>query len=877
MNKRPPKFLLRFFRWFCHPDLQVSIEGDLTELYEERRKDSGRMKANSIFFWDVLLLLRPDIIRPIGGYSKQNNIGMINNYIKVGARNINRNKAFSALNITGLSIGIACCVLISIYVKNELSYDTYNSQYDHTYRVLHHFGGAKKAELASSIPLDEYQVWGVAPVSEAIQDYYPEIKSVFRFTTANPWLVEYEHNRFQENNIIFGDSTAFDVFDWPVLAGNPATALVAPNSIVLTKRVTQKYFGEDNPIGETLTLDSDEPFQVTAVIDLPANSHFKFDAMISMSTFRARRPQIFDSWGYVDFYTYFTTHPDSDIDKMQEAIPDFIERQASDGEGYTIAFEPLANAYLKSPAGRQPGAVGSLSNIYIFVSVAIFILLIACINFINLSTSRSVERAKEVAIRKTIGSGRGALVAQFLVETILLTSFSSLIALGMIALALPYLELLSGKTLPIQWLLSNEYLLLALLFILTIGLLAGAYPAIMFSKFQPVKVLKGSFKTSGEGVWLRKSLVILQFTLSVILLVGASVIDNQLDHLRQYDMGFDPEQVLVIDYGWDGQVQRNLQRIKMEFLKHPDVKMISASRATPGDFFPNGGTGVEERNGEIVFRSAAVYEVDEDFIPTYDMTMAAGRNFSKDFPTDSATALLLNEAAAKMYGYANSEDIVGKKFNQWGRQGRVIGVVKDFNYVSLHEDVEPLALRYGIYYNTSMLSIRLISQNHTNTLQELEVIWNELVPHRPFLAHFEDDKFNDQYQADERFGMIVATFSGLAILVACLGLFGLTVYSTAQRAKEIGIRKVLGAPVFQIVALLSKDFMMLFITSLIISIPLSWYLMSSWLDSFAYRISMGWQLFAIAAVITLLISLLTISWKTVSTALANPVKSLRDE
>ncbi len=873
----PPQSFLRFFRWFCHPDLQVPIEGDLTELYQERRKETGPARANLRFLQDVLLLMRPDIIRPIGGYSKQNNIGMINNYIKVGARNINRNKAFSALNITGLSIGIACCVLISIYVKNELSYDTYNSQYDHTYRVLHHLGWGRDVDLKTTIPLEEYQVWGCAPVSEAIQDFYPEIKSVFRFTSPNPWLVQYEDARYQEDNVIFGDSTAFDVFDWPVLAGNPSTALIAPNSIVLTKPLADKYFGTRNAIGETLILDSTEPFQVTAVIDLPANSHFKFDAMLSMSAFKNMRPEIFDTWGYVDFYTYFTTHPESDVAHMSAAIPDLLKKHEIYKEGYLIAFEPLANAYLRSPAGRQPGAVGSLSNIYIFGSVAIFILLIAGINFINLSTSRSVERAKEVAIRKTIGSGRSALVSQFLIETILLTLLASLIAIAMVALAHPYLELLSGKELPISWLFSYQYLLLAVGFILTIGLLAGAYPAIMFSRFQPVKVLKGSFKTSGEGVWLRKSLVVLQFTLSVMLLVGASVIYNQLDHLRQHELGFDPEQVLVVDYGWDMQVQRNLQRIKTEFTKHPDVKMISASRATPGDFFPNGGTEIEGPGGETIGESPAIYEIDEDFVPTYKMSVVAGRNFSKDFPTDSTTALMLNEAAARLFGYPNPEDIIGKRFEQWGREGRVIGVVEDFNYVSLHEDVEPLAMRYGTFYNTSKFSIRLSSQNHSNTLQELEEIWNKLVPHRPFLAHFEDDKFDDQYQADERFGMIVATFSGLAILVACLGLFGLTVYSTAQRSKEIGIRKVLGAPVFQIVALLSKDFMTLFVTSLIISIPLSWYLMSSWLDGFAYRISMGWELFAIAVVSTLMISLLTISWKTVSTALANPVKSLRDE
>lgn len=873
----PPGWCLRFFRWFCHPDLQQPIEGDLSELYEERLKKAGKTKADINFIKDVVLLLRPEIIRPIDGYSKLNNIGMLKNYFKIGVRNINRNRAFSALNITGLSIGMACCVLISIYIKTELSYDTYNSQYDHTYRVLHHLGWGRDVDLNTTIPLDEYQVWGCAPVSEAIQDFYPEIKSVFRFTSPNPWLVQYEQARYQEDNVIFGDSTAFDIFDWPIVAGNPQTALVAPNSIVLTKALAEKYFGDRNAIGETLILDSTAPFQVTAVIDLPANSHFKFDAMLSMSTFKKMRPGIFDSWGYVDFYTYFTTHPESNVEHMTAAIPDLLNKHEVYKEGYMIAFEPLANAYLKSPAGRQPGAVGSLSNIYIFGSVAIFILLIAGINFINLSTSRSVERAKEVAIRKTIGSGRSALVSQFLVETILLTLLASLIAVAMVAVAHPHLELLSGKELPIDWLISIEYLILALGFTLTVGLLAGAYPAIMFSKFQPVKVLKGSFKNSGEGVWLRKSLVVLQFTLSVMLLVGASVVYNQLDHLRQHELGFDPEQVLVVDYGWDSQVQRNLQRIKAEFAKHPDVKMISASRATPGDFFPNGGSQVEGPSGEMLYESLAIYEVDEDFVPTYQMKMAAGRNYSKDFPTDSTSSLLLNRAAAELFGYANPEDIINKSFDLWGRKGRVIGVVENFNYVSLHKDVEPLAMRYSRYYDTSMFSIRMSSQNHSNTLQELEEIWNELVPHRPFLAHFEDEKFNDQYKADERFGMIVATFSGLAILIACLGLFGLTVYSTAQRAKEIGIRKVLGAPIFQIVALLSKDFITLFVISLIISIPLSWYLMSSWLDGFAYRISMGWELFAIAALVTLLISLLTISWKTVSTALANPVQSLKDE
>jgi putative ABC transport system permease protein len=874
--KQPPKYPLSFFRWFCHPDYVEDIEGDLLERFEQRTNENKAAKW--LFALDVLKLFRPGIIKPLTGGQKLNTYDMISNYYKVSMRNILRNKTFSFLNISGLSVGIASCILILIYVNNELSYDTYNSNYENTYRVIHYYGQQGEAPDYSSLPTNEYQVWGNAPIAPAMQDYFPEVEKVFRFTSDAPWLFSYNGITHSETDVLFADSTAFEVFDWTVLAGNPETALVRPNTVVLTKALAKKYFGDENPIGKSIFMDNRDSYEVTAVVEIPTNSHFFFNGLISMSTFRNSRPAIFDSWGYVDFYTYFTLKPGTTIDQLKEKVPAFLETNFDNDFNYHIEFEPLADAYLYSEAGRQPGPVGSMENIYIFTSVAIFILLIACINFMNLSTARSVERAKEVAIRKTIGSQRRALIYQFLVEAILVTFIASILAAILVLFGHNLLEIISGKSLPIDWLFSAQNILIAIAGVLLIGVVAGSYPAFVLSTFKPITVLKGSFKTSSKGIWLRKSLVILQFSLSIILLAGATIVSSQLDFLQKHDMGFDSEQVLVIDFGYDGDVQRKREYIKQQLLNHSDVEMVSVSRATPGDFFPNAGTGVADPiSGEIVYKGPAIYEVDEDFIPTYKMNIVAGRNFSDDFPLDSANALILNESAAKLFGYPDPQDIIGQSFAQWGREGKVIGVVEDFNYVSLHEEVEPLSIRFGTQYNVSVISLKLNSQDFSKTIVELENIWLDAIPHRPFDIRFADQNFNAQYETDERFGMIFSVFSGLAIFVACLGLFGLTIYSTAQRNKEIGVRKVLGASTGRIITLLSKDFLLLFVIALIIAVPLSWYVMNSWLDGFAYRISLGFEVFAISALITLLVAFITMSFKTVNAALANPVESLRDE
>ncbi len=876
-SAQPPKLVLRFFKWFCDPGIHRYLEGDLLELFEANSQQKGVKKAQWVFVWEVIRLFRPGIIKNFEGTQKLNYYGMFKNYFKVSMRNILRNKTFSALNVTGLGVGIASCLLIMIYVHNELSYDTYNAKYDRTFRILHNFGSDVEIPADGLLPASELQVWGNAPIAQALKDYFPEVEHVFRFTTSNSFLLEYNGRRFQEEGIAFGDSTFYQIFDWKWIAGNPAVALTRPNTIIISQSVAEKYFGDENPIGKVMLADSQEDYEVTGVYEIPPNSHFDFNALVSMKTFIGYRPIIFESWGYVDFYTYFTVGDNVDIKTMEARIPDFLSNTDNDQEAYTIGFEPLADAYLYSEARRQPGPTGNEDNIYIFISVAAFVLLIACINFMNLSTARSMERAKEVAIRKTIGSGRGSLIFQFLVESQVLTFLSAVIGVLLFWISHPQLEILVDKRLPLDWLLTAGNLAIGMSLVLLLGLVAGVYPAFVLSKFKAVKVLKGAFKNSKDGIWLRRSLVIVQYALSIVLIVGTAVVFDQLQYLRQFDKGFDNEQMLVIDYGWDGKVQRKLEAVKAELGQHSAVESIAASRATPGDFFPNGGTAVKDKNGEWIWTSPGVYEIDEDFIPTYGMEMVTGRHYSSDHPGDSAYSMILNEAAAREFGYTNPLDIIGKDFMQWGREGKVIGVVKDFNYVSLHQGVEPLALRYSTRWSTTKLSLRLKSDNYTQTLTELENIWMTLAPHRPFIAQFSNDNFNRQYETDARFGNVFSIFSGLAIFVACLGLFGLTIYSTTQRQKEIGVRKVLGASMQSLVTMLSKDFIKLFLIAMVFALPVAWYFMNTWLEGFAYRIDMSWQVFAIAAVGTLVISLLTMSFKTVSAALANPVESLRDE
>ncbi|UII33128.1 ABC transporter permease [Fulvivirga ulvae] len=879
-NPTPPHWPSRFLRWYCHPDYLEDIEGDLIERFEADTVVKGSKTARWNFTKDVARLFRPGIIRPLSGSDQLNQYGMFKNYIKVGVRNILRQKAFSVINIAGLAIGIACCLLILLYVNDELSYDRYNKNFDRIYRILHTY---RNAENPGSLPPpspEDFQVWGSAPVGPALQAEFPEIEGYFRFTSPSQLLFQYGSKRFQEDNMVFADSSAFQVFSWNLISGNPKTALKEPNSIVLTLSTAMKYFGYEDPMGKTINIDQTETFIVTGVMeDVPSNTHFTFDGLISMTTFQNWRPEIFDSWGYVDFYTYFLLKENTHIESLESKIPGFIEHNGPDWykSDNTIAFEPLSAAYLHSRAARQPGTTGSYTNIYIFSFIAGFILLIACINFMNLSTARSMERAKEIGVRKAIGAQRYSLMAQFLLESIMLTWLAALLAVVLAAFVLPFTRELSGKALYFSDLLSWQFISIFTGSVIFVGLFAGSYPAWVLAKFKSSQVLKGRFKSSSGGILLRKALVVFQFALSMSLIVGTVVVFSQLRLLRTLDMGFAKDQMLVIDFGWDARIQEQVESIKTELGKHPKVNKVSASRAVPGAFLPNAGTSIESASGEMIVHNPGIYEIDPDFVPTYEIETVAGRAFSDAFPSDTTKALLINEAAARLYGYSDMEDVIGKKFSQWGREGTVVGVVKDFNYKSLHDKVEPLSIRYAPSNSLRRFSLKIAPEGMAATLADLEQLWSQLVPHRPFIYSFLDDSFNRQYEADVLFGNIFTVFSGLAILIACLGLFGLTTYTTALKTKEIGIRKVLGASLFSIVTLLSKDYIRLFFVAVLIGIPVSWFAMNSWLNGFAYKMEIGPGVFIVAAVVCVLIALSTISWQSIHSALRNPVDSLKDE
>lgn len=778
-------------------------------------------------------------------------------------------------------MGIACCFLIFMFVQDEYSYDTYHEKGERIYRVIHGSSGTDNSNEGAT---DSFWVWGNAPVGPALSEYFPEIDQVLQFSGRSDILLSTGDKAYQEEGIFFMDSTVFDIFSWELLQGDPKTALVNPFSIVLTESTARKYYGDEDPMGKTLKGSASAgrsnagEYKVTGVIaDVPENSHFNFNVLASLSTFRKSRPEIFEYWGYVDFYTYFLVNKQFDSENFRSKIPDFISAYGTDPDSkYTIDIEPLRDVYLRSSVQRQPGETGSLPNVYMFSIIGLFILVIAIINFMNLSTARSIERGKEVGIRKSIGADRGSLITQFLGESFLIVFLAMVIAFLIVVFALPYMIDFTGKEFSIQHYFNWQAFPVAITVILVVGVLAGSYPALVLSGFNPVRVLKGIIRSNGGGTNLRKALVVLQFSLSIGLIAGTIIVYTQMKYVLDKDLGFDKDRMLILDYNYDGTVNDKMEVLKAEMESNPAIISAAFSRSVPGSYFPNASTEIQDADGNMTMIDQPIFQVGMDFIPHYGLELAAGRYYSPDFPSDSSGALVVNEASAKQFGYTNPADIVGKKFNQWGRSGEVIGVVKDFNFTSLHRAIEPLTLPFEPYASR-YLSLKIRSQDIPGTVEDVHGIWSQFAPHRPFLYSFVDDDFNSQYQADFMFRKLFTVFSCLAIFIACLGLLGLATYTTEQRTKEIGIRKVLGASVHNITVLLSKDFVKLVLISILIAMPVAWYVMSQWLESFAYRMEIHLWIFALAGLIALVIAIVTISYKAVRSALMNPVTSLRSD
>ena len=790
------------------------------------------------------------------------------------------------INIGGLGIGIACCLLIGLYVKHEWSYDEFHEKSDRLYRLT--YENRIGAELPPAAP-EEYKAWGSAAIAPSLEKEFPEVEHTVRMSGHHQLLLTRDDQAFQEERYFFADSSFFNVFSFPLIQGNQATALVQPNSIVLTEAAAQRYFGNENALGKTIELawiENSLDLTVTGVMaDIPSNTHLDFNMLLSMSTFENQsrandRDYVFDHWGYVDFFTYVLIRENTSVEELKSKFPEFVQRHITfdlqdPQQTYNLDLEPITEAYLSSVAGFQPGPKGNEASLYIFSFISFFILLIACVNFMNLATAYSTSRAKEVGIRKTIGAKRGGLIGQFISEAILLAGTATVLALAISQMVLPFFQELSGKEIPGTIFTGLPVLAVLIAGTIIVGLLAGFYPAFVLSSFRPVQVLKGNFSASGSGASLRKGLVVFQFTAAIVLIIGTLVVQNQLQYLQNQPLGFEDQQQLVVDYGGDGTVNNNIESIKQELERVPGVQNASATRSIPGGYFPHAGSRIETPDGFMQQITPGLYEVDGEFLNQIEVEIAAGRLFGKEYSTDAEEALIINDAAAEQLGYTDPADVIGKRFQQWGREGEVIGVIKNFNHESLQNEIRPLTFRVSPWLNYVVLQVT--TDNISETISEVETTWGELVPHRPFLFSFLDQSFDSQYQSVEKFGALFSVFTALAIFVACLGLFGLAAYAAQQRTKEIGVRKVLGATVRDIVSLLSKDFVKLVSIGFVIAIPIAWYGMNQWLADFAYRIEIGPEIFAIAGGAALLIALLTVSWQSVKAALMNPVNSLRSE
>ena len=642
------------------------------------------------------------------------------------------------------------------------------------------------------------------------------------------------------------------LFDFKLLKGNPKTALTAPFSIVLSETTAKKYFGKKDPMGKTLLITGDaSPAVVTGVMkDMPENSQIKGDLVLSMSTItKVWNDNLDQQWGNYGAQAYILLKPGINPKTLERKFPGFLEKrngtEMKKSQMFaTLHLEPLRDVYLRST--RNGNTTGNINNVYIFSIVAVFILLIACINFVNLTTARSTERAKEVGIRKVVGAARIQVAKQFIGESVVICVIAFIFSVIASSLMLPLFNQLSGKTISNGIFQNGAYLLILFISAIGIGLIAGLYPALVLSAFKPVIVLKGRFATGTRGIILRKGLVVAQFAISVALIIGTIVVYDQTSYMRNRELGFSKDQIIVMNTDGDPKKDAFNQAIR----SIPAVKSTAMSSSVPGSGNPGAYSEIENNKGDLQIANLDLYFVDFDYIDQFKIKVLAGRAFSREFGTDTTQAMVLNEAAIKMFGYSSPQQAVGKRFKQWGREGKIVGVIKDFHFRSLQQPIKPLSMRIEPK-GSNLVSANVSAANLTATLAAMESQWKTIIPNRPFSYYFLDEYFDKQYRGEERFGRLFLNFAILAIFISCLGLLGLASYSTMQRTKEIGIRKVMGASVSGIINLLSKEFLVLVLISFLIAMPVAWYFMHSWLQDFAYRTTISWWVFVMAAAIAI--------------------------
>ncbi len=808
---------------------------------------------------------------------------MLQNYLKVIMRNAFRHKGYSIINLLGLAVGMTSCILIMLYVQDEFSYDQYAKYPERVYRIA--------IDMAVGDRGDVHSARSAPPWAPVLAEELPEIESYVRLKSPLvSWMVSYEptNKKFHEKGFYFADDTVIDFFNLNMVRGDAATALKEPSTVVISEAMATKYFGNDDPMGKVITLDNSYDFRVTGIMEkIPRNSHFQCDFFASFVTLHTIENGPYgQDYGnnmqqqfFPDLYTYIRLPEGYAPAQLEEKLVGFIDRHHGEiltrfNATMVASLQPLTDIHLQSSREAEIQSNGDMAYIYIFSAIAIFVLVIACINFINLATARSAARAREVGIRKVVGAHRGQLMLQFMGESVVMAIVSLILAIGLSYLLLPAFNAISAKALVLT--LTDSTLLLSLIgIVLLVGLIAGSYPALFLSSFQPAAVLKGSSKAdSSANATLRKVLVVFQFALSIVFIIGTWVVGDQMEYMQNKNLGFTKEHVVIIALG-DTDQRLIYNNYKSLILQSPDVIAVTGLNAPPGGLQGNIGFSPEGAEaGETVLMD--FFGVDHDFVDALEIEIIQGRTFSPDFSTDSTRAFIINEAAAAQLGWR--DDPIGKEFifgpNAPFRP-KVIGVVKDFHLKSLHTEIAPLVI--GLNKEPVYMAIRISGNNLSNTLSFLAEKWPDVYPNDPFQYSFLDEDFDNLYQTEQLRGQVFGVFSILAIFIACLGLLGLASFTAEQRTKEIGIRKVMGASVSGIIVMMTKEFITLVILASIIAWPIAYYVMTNWLQDFAYAASLSVWTFVLAAVGAVIITVVTVSFQATKAALTNPVDALQYE
>ena len=802
---------------------------------------------------------------------------MFKNYLKIAYRNIIKQKTYSIINIFGLALGLTACILVGLYIYQDFNYDNYHANGENIYRV--------SVEIVT--PNETFNVAETpALVAPTLKQNYPEIDKISRIFFAKNDLITYEKNKFYEDEIIFADEDFFKIFSYITLQGNPNTFLQKDNSVVITRKMADKYFGTENPVGKTLNYNNRIDLEVVGVIEnVPVNSHFTFDMVITYNSL-VQLPQgiYLDQWGATfGSYTYVLMHKGIDLDKFMEKAGPFLteKMETFDRVHENVILQPLESIHMFSNLEDEINPNSSTTYILIIGSISLFILILACINFVNLTTARAVKRAREIGVRKVFGALRLQLVRQFLGESIITTLIALLFAFVFVELFIPPFSQLIGTTLIYNCFDNIFTLLIILAATLVIGILAGLYPAFVLTHFQPALVMKGATKQGKSGsAILRKTLVLFQFSISIILIIFTILINKQINFMRNFDMGFDQEQVVVLKT--PERMSNNFETIKEEINEIPGVIESSASLGIPmqnSGFGTNLSPYADSEDDEF---SVSIKMIDSEYLDFYQIPLLAGRKLTETDEANYASVTVVNEATVKKLGFANNNDALGHNYTIGLSDGvkrfspEIVGVVQDFHFTSLHEEVSPLLFMYW-YFLFQEVSIKISPQNVPETIKEIKLVWEKFYPEHPFVYSFLDEDIDKMYKAEERSFLVISTFSVLAILIACMGLLGLTFYTTEQRRKEIGIRKILGASIPNIVKNISLEYLKLVLISNAIAWPLSYYMMNKWQASFPYKVNISFSIFLMAGGIALLISFITIGYTVIRSSYSNPIESIRYE